>query len=1015
MKLTDIFIHRPVFATVINLIVLLTGLIAYQKLPVREFPRIESSIVNITTTYPGADAQLMEGFVTTPIEGALASLDGVDYIESNNQQGFSSINIFFHHGYDIDKAISEVSSRVASVRRKLPRDIDDPIIAKQDPNSQPVMYLPFISHKMSAQEISDYLLRVIQPQLEVLPGVGEARILGERRYAMRIWLDPNLLAAHNVTADEVAQALAANNVQTTAGLLSNGLQEFNVTATTDLATEEEFNNLVIKDKNGQLIRIRDVGYAELGSANNRFSVIMDGQSSVVIGIVPKSDANPLSVANEVNAALLRLQENMPEDLTAKVMWDSTRFIDASIYEVKKTLIEAVIFVIIIIFLFLGSVRAITIPLVTIPLSLIGVCIIMFALGYSLNTLTFLAWVLAIGMVVDDAIVVLENIHRNLEKGMSAKEAALIGAREIRFAVIAMTLTLVAVYAPIGFMGGVTGTLFREFAFTLAGAVLISGFVALTLSPMMCSKLLVHHNAESKLAQTIGHYLEWCKDRYYTSLNKVLDRKKLFVVIAAIIYLACFALYKILNQELAPPEDQSVIVTFASGPTSSNLQFTEKYTEQLIPIFNSIPEILNYGIINGFGSSVGVNSAISFAVTKPWSERKRSINEIISEMMPKVWAIPGIKAFPVSPPALPIGSFTPVEFVLQTTGSYTELDQAMQSMLLAAYQNPGLMFVDTNLKLTNPQVNLWIDRNKAADLGISMEAIGRTLSVFLSEPAISHFVINGRNYDVISQLSPEYRTTRDKLENLHVRTNSGELIPLSNIVKVQEEVVPPSLAHFQQLRSGTLKAALAPGYTLGQALTYLETKAKELLPDNIQFDYGGESRQFKRTGAEIYLVFIYALLFIYLVLAAQFESFRSPLIIMISVPLCFTGALLAMYLTGATLNIYTQIGLVTLIGLITKHGILIVEFANQLQTQGKSKQEALLEACALRLRPILMTTGAMILAAIPLAFASGAGAESRHQLGWTIVGGMTLGTLFTLFIVPVGYLYLGKDYNKEKST
>lgn len=1009
MRFTDVFIRRPVFATVLSLIILLVGLRAYLDLPVRQYPVMEASVVTVDTTYSGANAKLMEGFVTTPLERSLAGVDGLDFMSSSSTQGKSSISLYFRLGYDINKAITDVSNAVAAARNEIPKEVDPPIISKDDPSATPTMYISFASNAMKAQAISDYLLRVVQPQIATLPGVGRVDIYSERQYAMRIWLDPEKMAAHGVTADDVQKALQANNVQTAAGRIEGKWQEFDVIAATDLNTAEQFNNIVLKKANGYLLRLKDVGNAVLGVYSSRSSAYINGYATVVLAVTPQSTANPLEVAKAVNKILPGIQEHMPQGLKGAVIWDSSKFIAQSIKEVRHTILEAAVCVILVIFLFLGSLRAVLIPVVTIPLSLIGVCGLMLAMGYTINILTMLAWVLAIGLVVDDAIVVLENIHRHIEEGMKPFDAALKGAHEIGFAVIAMTLTLAAVYAPIGFMSGITGNLFREFAFTLAGAVIISGFIALTLSPMMCSKVL-HHEVDRKgLAARVDDLFTRLMQRYEQVLARVLSRRKLIISIAAVVYLGCYGLYKWLPAELAPMEDQGGLMTFATGPTSANLAFTEKYTRMLEEVYKKVPDAVGYIVINGYPQ--GVSSSISFLVLKPWAERKRTAQEVLATLYEPIMSIPGIRAFPMNLPPLPGGGHgSPVEFIVKTTANYETLNVAMQQLLAKVSQNPQLMNLDSDLKLDKLQVAIDIDRNKASDMGISTSVIGNTLNMLLGEPTVTRFVMEGRSYAVIPQLLSRFRDDPHQLDKINVRTMTGDLVPLSNIVTMREVIGPQALNHFQQLRSAVLSATPAPGYTLGEALEYLRAAAKEL-PDEMQIDYKGQSRQFIEASGAMTQTFLFALIFIFLVLAAQFESFRDPLIVMISVPLSLFGALMMMKLTGCSINIYTQIGLVTLIGLITKHGILIVEFANQLRDKGEALINAVRHAAAIRLRPIIMTTAAMVLGALPLALATGAGSEARRQIGWVIIGGMSFGTLLTLFVVPTAYILLARTKAK----
>lgn len=1006
---TDIFIKRPVFASVLSLILLLLGLRAFQQLPLRQFPMIDTSVINVTTAYSGASPELMESYITGPIESSLNGISGIDYIVSKSSQGKSSITIQFELGSDINKANTDVSNAVSSVRYQLPTGIDDPVIRKDDPNANPIVFFAFSSTFMPEVAIGDYLKRVIKPQLSILPDVGNVQIWSQM-YAMRIWLDPLKMAARGVSADDIEHTLVVNNVQSAAGLLEAPYQELTMVANTAIQTPQQFEHLVLRatDK-GDLVRLSDVGTAELGSDSYRVSSKVNGQTSSIIAITPTSNGNPLLIAKELMQLLPTIQQHLPKGIHATLLWDASKFIKSSLEEVLMTIGIAAVAVLAVIFLFLGSWRAVLIPIITIPLSLLGVSAIMLALGYSLNSLTFLAWVLAIGLVVDDAIVVLENCYRHMEAGLTALQAAMLGAREIAFAVIVMTITLAAVYAPIGMMSGMTGILFREFAFTLASAVLISGFIALTLSPMMCSKLLTVHTSGS-FSTRIDHFFERvsaCYQKYLTLLLK----HAVWVVLFALVIYGCGAwLFVTIPAELAPNEDEGIIMSMVRGPTSANLAYTEKNTAALAKIFNSVPERDNYGIINGYPS--GVNTAISFLILKPWHERHRSAQEVITSLLPQMMALPGVLAFPFNPPPLP-GSAgnNPVDFVLKTMGSYESLEQAASTLMSAAKLNPGLVNIDSDLQVDQLELKVNIDRDKANSLGISMDSIGTTLNLLFGEPTSGYFEMNGESYEIIPQLLLEFRHNPDQLLQLPMKTGNNQIVPLGDIVSTEQSVTPQVLPHFQQQRAVRISAGLAPGYTLGQALTSLQHIVTTKLSSDFQIDYADQSRQFMQSQGAMGQTFIYALIFIYLVLAAQFESFRNPLVVMLSVPLSLFGALLAMHLTHCTMNIYTAIGLITLIGLITKHGILIVEFTEQRRHhEGLPVLDALLGACTIRLRPILMTTAAMVLGAVPLILAAGAGAESRRQLGWVIVAGMGIGTCFTLFIIPSAYLLIA---NKKR--
>ncbi|EKE01471.1 MAG: hypothetical protein ACD_21C00122G0002 [uncultured bacterium] len=1011
MHFTDTFIRRPVFASVLSLIILLVGLVSYFSLTVRLFPKMNAAVVNIDVSYPGADAELVEGFVTTPIENALAGIDGIDYFTSSSRPGRSSVTIYFKLGYDINVAVSDVNAKVASSRYALPTDIHDPIVSKDDPNAEATMYLNFYSSSMATEQTTDYLDRAVQPQLQTLPGVASAQVWGSS-YAMRIWLNPQLMAAHSVTAGDIKNALYTQSLQAPSGQIETATQVFSVKTFSELTTSEQFNHLVIKSKDGNLTRIRDVGRAELGTANNDMSVSINGKTSVVIAITPLSNANPLDVSTEVKKTISKIQQNLPQGLSYSLLFDKSKFIAESIKEVKKTIIEATLCVILVVFLFLGSWRSLLVPLVTIPLSLIGVCAVMLVMGYSLNTITLLAFVLAIGMVVDDAIVVAENIHRHMLDGKPRKEAALFGAREIQFAIISMTLTLAAVYAPIGFLTGLVGSLFKEFAFTLASAVIISGFIALTLSPMMCSKIMVAHTEPGSFATMVDDWSDKLMHFYRTLLGKVLHQKKIVLLMIPVVLVITAVIYKFIPSELVPTEDSGVVLVAAQAPTSATLAYTEKHMKLLEPIFDKIPEKESVLIFNGGASK---DKGFVVVILKPWGERKRQPSQIIPTIMPGISAIAGIKAFPFVHSGLPIGG-SQIELVLQTTGTYQELYKIVQELESAARANPGIISARGDLKVDQPQLDLYIDRNKAGDLGVSIKDIGDVVNLGLGKPTVGHFGIMGRSYDVVPQLDESFRNRPGVLNNLYVNTASGSLVPLSQLITVKESLQPQSLKHFQQLRAATLSADLAPGYSLGQALDYLQGAAKKVMPldKGMQINHSGFSRQYFEAGNQMLFVFGFAIIFIFLVLAAQFESFRDPFIVLFSIPLSIFGALLVLFLTGNTLNIYSQIGLVTLVGLISKHGILMVEFANQLQAQGRSIREAIIEAASIRLRPILMTTAAIVIGAIPLALASGASAVSRQQIGWVIIGGMSIGTLFTLFVVPTMYIYLATKKTKAET-
>lgn len=1003
---TDIFIKRPVFASVLSLLLLILGVRAFHALALRQFPMLDTSVIHIQTSYAGASPELMESYVTGPLENSLNGINGIDTIQSQSLQGSSNITIQFQLGYDINRANSDVTNAVSSIRYQLPQGINDPVISKVDPNANPMMYLAFSKPGTPEVVVGDYLRRVVQPQLATLQDVGQVQLFSNL-YAMRIWLDPLKMAAKNVSADDIDNTLAHNNVQSAVGYLEAPYQELNMVANTAIQTPLQFDDLVLRSSaNGDLLRLKDVGRAELGSESYRESAIINGHHTAVLAMTASTNGNPLVVAQQMLHTLPQIQKALPAGMTAELLLDLSQFIKASLEEVMHTIVIAGLAVMAVIFLFLGSWRAVLVPIVTIPLSLLGVSCIMLWMGYTLNSLTFLAWVLAIGLVVDDAIVVLENIHRHCEAGLSPVQAALLGTREIAFAVIVMTITLAAVYAPIGMTAGLTGVLFREFAFTLASAVLISGFIALTLSPMMCSKLL-QVQVKTALSTRIDQGFESLSLWYKSALAKTLQHSRWVVVLALIIYATLWLLFTSLSTELAPAEDQGFVISIIRAPTSANLAYTEKNTAALNALFEKVPERENYGIINGWPS--GVNSAVSFLILKPWSERQRSVQQVIDTLLPQMMALPGILAFPFNPPALPGASGnSPVEFVLKSRGSYTELEQAAEVVMAAAHKNPGFVNIDSNLQADQLQLSVNIDRDKANSLGIGMDSIGHTLNLLFGEPIAGYFEMHGQSYEVIPQLAAEFRQNPDQLLQVPIKTQAGKMMSLGNIVTTEQNVALQSLPHFQQQRAVTISAGLAPGYSLGQALAFLKQTVDTQLQHQVVYDFAGQSRQFIQSQGAMGQTFVFALIFIYLVLAAQFESFRNPFIVMLSVPLSLFGALVVMHLSHCTMNIYTEIGLITLIGLITKHGILIVEFTEQRRHQGLEEWEALLGACAIRLRPILMTTAAMVLGALALVYAHGAGAESRRQLGWVIVAGMGIGTCFTLFIIPTAYLLIASQ-------
>ena len=1005
MFLSDLCIKRPVFATVLSVIVLLIGLISYSRLPVREYPNIDEPVVTVETTYDGASAEIIESQVTKPLEDSLSGIEGIEFMTSTNRAEQSQITITFRLTRDVDAAANDVRDRVARVRQTLPDEIDEPVIAKVEADAEPIIYLALASDRHTPLEVTDFADRVVKARLQTLDGVADVPIYGERRYAMRIWLDRTRLAAYNLTPQDVEDALEAQNVEVPAGRIESAEREFTVLTQTDLRTPEEFDDIILRRADTYLVRLKDVGKAEIGAEDERIIARFNGQSAVAMGIVKQSTANPLDVSKAVHAVLPQIAEILPQGMRVDVAYDSSTFIDRSIAEVFTTIGEATLLVLVIIFLFLRSVRATIIPVVTIPVSLVGAFALMSLFGFSVNTLTLLAFVLAIGLVVDDAIVVLENIHRHIEDGMTPMRAAFRGIREIGFAVIAMTLTLVAVFAPIGFTEGRTGRLFSEFALTLAGAVLISGFVALTLSPMMCSVLLKEHEKHGRLYNFFETGLNGMTRGYRALLGGVLKLRFLVVIVMLATGAAGAWLYLNLKEELTPLEDRGLLIGIGIAPEGATIENTDASMSRIEGFLAEVPEGDRYFMVIGFPT---VSRAISFLGLTDWSMRERSSMEIAGELGGKMFSVPGVLAFPITPPSLGGSGITssPVELVIQTTQSYEALQGITDAILAQARTNPNLANLDTDLKLNKPELKITVDRDKAADLGVPVETIGRTLETMLGGRQVTRFKRGSEQYEVIVKVADVERRNPHDITSIFVRGEGGTMIQLSNLVAVRESVAPHELNHFDKLRAVTITASLAPGYSLGEALAYFQRTVRDVAPE-VQIDFKGESREFYKSSSSFFFVIALAVGFIYLMLAAQFESFVDPFTIMVTVPLAMTGALLALYFTDGTLNIYSKIGLVTLIGLITKHGILIVEFANQLRDGGKETRAAVIEAATLRLRPILMTTGAMVLGAVPLATATGAGAESRWQIGWVIVGGMLLGTLLTLFVVPTVYTLLAR--------
>ncbi len=1003
MLLPEICIKRPVFATVLSLIILLIGLISYTRLSVREYPRIDEPVVSVSVTYRGASAEVVESQVTKPLEDSLAGIEGVEVMTSQSRSETSRINVRFTLKRDPDSAAADVRDKVARARGKLPDSIDEPIIAKVEADSQPVIYIAVQSGSLTPLEASDYVKRYVQPRLSVLPGAADVRIFGERQLSMRINLDRTRLAAYKLTVQDVEDAIRRQNAEIPAGRIESSTREFTVVAETDVSLPEQFNNIIVANAGGYPVRIQDVGVAAIGAVNERTISRFNGQSSLNIGVIKQAVANPLDLSTAVRTEVEKINPGLPPGMKLIVAYDTSVFIDRSIMSVFETIGEAILLVVMVIYFFLRSLRATIIPIVTIPVSLVGAFGLMYLFGFTINTLTLLAIVLAIGLVVDDAIVMLENIHRHVEEGLSRKQAAITGAREIGFAIVAMTLTLASVFAPLAFATGRTGRLFIEFALTLAGAVLVSGFIALTLSPMMCSLLLRHQERHSWIYNRIEAGIGALTHGYRRLLTMALHAR--WVVVILWLCVAGFGIlfFTLLKAELSPTEDRGVVFGLVTAPQGSTPQYTADQIKPIEEFYAQIPEAAAFTAISGFPTVVDGNAVLRL---KPWEERSKKQQQIADELRPKFASIPGAIAFPLNPPSLG-QSFrsTPVEFVVMSQVPYAELQRTVDRFLEEVRKYPGVQNLQIDLRLNTPEVRVNINRDKLSDMGIAVDTVGRTLETMLGGRQVTRFKKDGEQYDVIVQVAPIDRTTPADISDAYVRARDGGMVQLSNLVDVREGVAPQSLNHFNRLRAVKVTATLAPGYAIGEALKAMNEAAARALPTTAQTDLDGQSREFRASGGEIYFTFVLALMFIYLVLAAQFESFINPFVIMLSVPLSMTGALFTLWLTGGTLNIYSQVGLVTLVGLITKHGILIVEFSNQLRAKGEPLYAAVIDAATLRLRPILMTTGAMVLGALPLALATGAGAESRTQIGWVIVGGMAFGTLLTLFVVPTAYTLL----------
>ncbi len=1028
MQLAETSIRRPVFATVLSLLIVLVGAVSFNRLTVREYPKIDEPVVTVSVRYAGASAEVIESQVTKPLEDSIAGIDGVDVITSISRADQGQISVRFRLEKDADSAAAEVRDRTSRVRNKLPQAIEEPVIAKVEADAFPVIQIAFSSESLTALQINDLVNRIVKPRFQTVTGVADVRIFGERKYAMRVWLDTDKLAAYKLTTQDVEDAIRRSNLELPAGRIESQQREFSVTSQTDLLRPAQFGEIVIKNINGFSVKVRDVAKVEEAAADERTAVRLNGRSAVVVGAIRQATANPLDLSKGVRAAIPKLKADLPPDMVIDVANDNAIFIDRSVVNVYRTIAESIILVALVIFVFLRTARASIIPIVTIPVSLIGTFALMAVAGFTINTLTLLALVLAIGLVVDDAIVMLENIFRHIEEGMDPFSAGIKGAREIGFAIVTMTATLVAVYAPLAFTPGRTGRLFVEFALALAGAVVVSGLVALTLTPMMCTQLLKHNPKPNRFDRTMERWLTKLSSGYGSVLRWIVTARyvapktdgsavqhlRSFVfqarwIVVGVMLLSAVAIalvFPTMKQELSPIEDRGVILANVNAPDGATLDYTNRYARALEKIGEPYKEFDR--IFVNVGNPTVAQATIVYRAVD-WDDRKRTTIEIAREMQPKFNSLPGVTAFPITPPSLGQGfRERPLNFVIQTSDSYQNLNTVTRQMLDEIAKNPGIVSPDIDLRLNKPELRIEVERDKAADLGVSVEVVAKAIETLLGGRNVTRYKRDAEQYDVIVQTQVSGRTTPEDIDRIYVRGRNDAIIPLSSLVKVKESVSPRELNHFGQRRAVTITANLAPDYSLGEAIKFMDQTSAKILKTGYSTDLNGTSREFKSSQGALAIVFVLALLFIFLVLAAQFESFIDPLVIMLSVPLSMIGALLALKWSGGSLNVYSQIGLITLVGLITKHGILIVEFTNQLRAQGMDMIDALVKASAQRLRPILMTTGAMVLGAVPLALAHGAGAESRTQIGWVIVGGMSLGTLLTIFVVPTMYTLFARE-------
>ncbi|ELV8678741.1 multidrug efflux RND transporter permease subunit VmeD [Vibrio vulnificus] len=1008
MRFTDVFIKRPVLAVSISFLIALLGLQAVFKMQVREYPEMTNTVVTVTTSYYGASADLIQGFITQPLEQAVAQADNIDYMTSQSVLGKSTITVNMKLNTDPNAALADILAKTNSVRSQLPKEAEDPTVTMSTGSTTAVLYIGFTSDELSSSQITDYLERVINPQLFTINGVSKVDLYGGLKYALRVWLDPAKMGALRLTATDVMGVLNANNYQSATGQVTGEFVLYNGSADTQVSNVQELENLVVKSGDGEVIRLGDIAKVTLEKSHDVYRASANGQEAVVAAINAAPSANPINIAADVLQLLPQLERNLPSNIKMNVMYDSTIAINESIHEVVKTIVEAAVIVLVVITLFLGSFRAVIIPIVTIPLSLIGVAMVMQAMGFSWNLMTLLAMVLAIGLVVDDAIVVLENVDRHIKEGESPFRAAIIGTREIAVPVIAMTLTLGAVYAPIALMGGITGSLFKEFALTLAGSVFVSGIIALTLSPMMCSKMLKAHEKPSKFEEKVHHVLDGMTNRYEKMLKAVMDHRPVVIGFALIVFGTLPVLFKFIPSELAPSEDKGVVMLMGTGPSNANLDYLQNTMNDVNKILSDQPEVEFAQVFTGVPNS---NQAFGLATLKPWSQREASQAEITKRVGGLVSNVPGMAVTAFQMPELPgAGSGLPIQFVITTPNSFESLYTIASDILTEVTSSPLFVYSDLDLKYDSATMKIKIDKDKAGAYGVTMQDIGITLGTMMADGYVNRIDLNGRSYEVIPQVERKWRLNPESMKNYYVRAADGKAVPLGSLITIDVIAEPRSLPHFNQLNSATVGAVPSPGTAMGDAINWFENIANSKLPTGYNHDYMGEARQFVTEGSALYATFGLALAIIFLVLAIQFESIRDPIVIMVSVPLAICGALIALAWGLATMNIYSQVGLITLVGLITKHGILICEVAKEEQLHNKrSRIEAVMEAAKVRLRPILMTTAAMIAGLIPLMYATGAGAAQRFSIGIVIVAGLAIGTLFTLFVLPVIYSYLAEKH------